>query len=78
MSELNDIPRNPWKGISAWKEFKYDMRHLSEVHQRFKAGIKGQNPELESEWRVFGIAMIVTGSLYFFGGLTAVIIVNFT
>lgn len=66
--------RNPWKGISLWKEFKWDVTHPGKMHRRAMLGIKGENPELPEVWRWLGLAMISLGAIYFMAGLTVVVL----
>jgi hypothetical protein len=68
------MPRNPWRGISMWKEFKYDMRHPKQNFKRSIYGIKGQNPLVTKEERFLGFCFLVAGGLQLIIGLAAIIV----
>lgn len=70
--------RNPWKGISVWKEFWYDVRHPILLHKRVWEGAMGRNPEVTSLERVVGIMMILVGCLMMLLGATVLFLNYFT
>jgi hypothetical protein len=53
--------RNPWTGINAWKEFKYDMRHPLVFLRRALAGLRGEIPQVPKLHRAVGGAAVVVG-----------------
>ena len=52
--------RNPWQGISDWKEFQYDVRHPILWLKRARAGL-GLNPG--TVLVIVGLANMVVGFL---------------
>jgi hypothetical protein len=57
---MKDEDLNPYKGVSLWREFVYDMRHLGKMHRRATANIK----ELGMNWWLL-LAIAVAMILYF-------------
>lgn len=64
---------NPWTGISAWRELRYDLRHPVEFHRRAWAGAMGRNPRVSGEQRVLGIGLVVVGSAQFVLGVVMIV-----
>ena len=58
---------NPWTGINAWKEFKYDARHPKQFLRRAWDGLMGRNPKtrriMPMCWLIllFGVGQVVCG-----------------
>lgn len=65
------MQRNPWKGISTWKEFQYDMRHPVLFLKRGHAGMMGRNPEISSGERIVGTVLVAMGILMMLIGVVA-------
>ena len=65
--------RNPWTGISAWREFRYDLRHPGAFFRRGLAGARGQNPAVSDEMRWLGLACCAAGALQFLAGLLFIV-----
>ena len=67
------LNRNPWTGISAWREFCYDLRHPVLFHRRAVDGIMGRNG-ISIEERVVGIGLIAVGLACFSLGLVMLVL----
>ena len=62
--------RNPWHGINAWRELKYDLRHPLLWIQNVIANVN----KVPKEMRVISWAIAVVGSLSFFLAIAMIIV----
>ena len=64
--------RNPWKGISVWREFLFDLRHPIMHHHRYMEEMRG--PDCPIEIKVVGTGCIVIGAASLVIGAVAVVL----
>jgi hypothetical protein len=65
---MSDL-RNPWHGISAWRELKYDARHPVIWIRNVLANVNG----VPSEQRAVSWGIVVVGLLSMILGLVIVV-----
>jgi hypothetical protein len=52
MEGLAGYQRNPWNGISDWREFRYDVEHPVLFLRRAIAGMRGRIPHVTLTSRI--------------------------